>query len=101
MQVRRRADDDRVELARTKEVLEVHVDVGHFEPIGKGAGLGAINVAERGHRHAAQLLEHGQVRHLRNRPGAHDSDSEVRFHLPGQVLYPVPRQGARVRSAPG
>ena len=86
-----RADDDRVERLEPEQVLDVVERVLDPEPVGEGAGLGKVGVADGLDLDRLQLLEHRQVRHLGDGPATDDPDTES---LAGGRLAVMPRSSS-------
>ena len=80
VQVVRCCDHHRRLLVGFEQVLDIRVDIGNVEPVGEGARLGAVVVAEGGEGNPAHLVQHRQVRELRDGSRTHDPDAHRFCH---------------------
>jgi hypothetical protein len=76
MEVIRCGDDDGIDLIELEQILEVSEHVGDLQPLGDRARLGTVVVTERDELGAFELRQHGEVRELCDRTGAHEADAD-------------------------
>src|ERR1700681_3264873 len=72
-------DHERVDLIQLAQMLEIGEHVGDLEPLRDRARLRTIVVAQRDELGALDFREHGEMRELRYRASADESESDRAF----------------------
>ena len=90
MKVIRRGDHHGIHLIELQQILEVGEHVGDLEPLGDGARLGPIVVAQRDQLGSLDFRKHREMRELRYRASADKSESDRAFA--GSCVFGVNRR---------